>query len=137
MDVKQIRRANLRMLVDSAGGPTLFAARIDRTPNLVTQWCSSKPIGDSAARHLETSLRKSRGWFDHPQWHATGGVAVGKEEDPQDALARLLQMLPPDERALLENYRASGDAGKAVVAASAAAVAQQQHSRKGSRKTRK
>jgi hypothetical protein len=133
MDVQQIRRANLRMLVDSTGGPTLFAERIERTQSLVSQWCSSKPIGHSAARYLETKLSKPRGWFDHPQWLATGGVAAGQEVDPQDVLARLLQMLPPDERALLENYRASGDAGRALVAASAAAVAQQ-HERKGNRK---
>lgn len=76
MEVKQIRLKNLRKLVSDAGGPTAFSEKVDRTPNLVTQWTSSKPIGDKVARHIEEKLRKPRGWLDSPQW------AIGVQEQP-------------------------------------------------------
>jgi hypothetical protein len=68
MEVSEIRRRNLRMLVDKAKGPTLFSARIDRTPNLVSQWLTSKPIGNRVARHIDKALGKEPGWLDAPRW---------------------------------------------------------------------
>lgn len=83
MDVVDIRRRNLRFLVDRAGGPKEFADRVGRTPNYITQLKGdTKSFGNPVARYLEEQLGHPRGWLDRPQWDAdhahepSGNVAI-------------------------------------------------------------
>jgi phage repressor protein C with HTH and peptisase S24 domain len=77
MDVIEIRRRNVTMLVDQAGGPTKFGKVVERDQSQVSQWLGEKPIGRALARHIEKSIGKELGWLDRPQWE--GPVASVNE----------------------------------------------------------
>jgi hypothetical protein len=79
MDVVAVRRRNLRELIAKHGGPTEFAAKIDRTSNYVTQLQGDyKAFGNSAARNIEQQLSLEHGWMDRPQWDAVHVAEDGK-----------------------------------------------------------
>lgn len=78
-ELTRLRKANLRTLVISAGGPSLFLDLYGRDENQVMTWtCSqlsrwvfdpaSTDIGDADARAIESRLGLSDGWLDarHP-----------------------------------------------------------------------
>lgn len=67
MDVNEVRKRNLAMLAERAGGPTNFARQVSREQPQVSQWLSGKPVGSKLARDLELRLGLERGWLDRPQ----------------------------------------------------------------------
>lgn len=124
MDVFEIRGRNLQQLLQqlSARGIT---KNIDAAQALgglgasyLSQLKSGKRIGEDTARKIERALNKSPGWMDQPQWLLAG---VHDHEGVYQASApeQLMAALQQDERALLENYRASNDMAKAMLRAAA------------------
>lgn len=114
----EIRRENLRRLVDQHGGATAFAAKIERLPAQVSQWLnasidykSGKPrqISDKSARMIESSLGLQTGWLDldhtaliHP------GAGVRAWETPDD--------LDPDVYGTIPHYDVKLSAGDGAIA---------------------
>ena len=64
MDNKAVRRANIEMLVEKAGGPTRFGEQVGRDQVQVSQWLGGKNVGDRLAREIEERLGKRKGWLD-------------------------------------------------------------------------
>lgn len=132
MDVNEIRHRNFLLLLEQ-----LAARGITRTKDAaqalgglgssyLSQLKGGKVMGDSVARRIEKATYKPHGWMDQPQWNVAGGkVADSAELDRTSEIEKLMQLLPSDERALLENYRAAGDAGKAAITTTSAAVEKQ------------
>jgi hypothetical protein len=122
MDVVEVRRRNLLILLERADSARAFADRIDRAPSLISRWKADKTIGDDIARHIERCLKLVHGWLDHPQ---------GKDVVREDRAAyQVGDKLTPEERALVDNYRASDPRTRRVVDAAAAAGAKPRNPRK-------
>lgn len=107
MDVTEIRRANVDMLVTAAGGPTEFGKRIERDQAQVSQWLSPtnpKPIGGRLARYIEGQLGHDRGWLDRPQWTSA------EDSSPSQSQPMRLdpEMLAETHRVLRELYHEHG-----------------------------
>ncbi len=67
MNSKEIRRKNLRELVDKADSGAAFAKQADMAPSLLSQILSQNPsrnVGDRLARKIEERLRLPSGWLD-------------------------------------------------------------------------
>lgn len=67
MDVKQIRKANLRILIGEAGKAAKLAKCVDTDPSYISQIISKKggrEVGDEFARKLERATGKPHGWMD-------------------------------------------------------------------------
>lgn len=130
MDVIAIRHRNLLLLLEQlkVRGITKTKDAAQALGGLGSSYLSQlkggKLMGDGTARRIEAAIYKPKGWMDQPQWaDRQESIADRPEVDKEEALRRLMELLPADERALLENYRAAGDAGKTVVEAAAAAAA--------------
>lgn len=68
MNVKEIRRKNLRRLARSSGGITNLSERLDRSQSQISHLIGNNPIkniGDKLACHVETVFNKPHGWLDH------------------------------------------------------------------------
>lgn len=107
MDVIEIRRRNIAMLVAKAGGPTLFGKKIERDQAQVSQWLSEgnpKAVGRTLARHIEKRLRKPHGWLDLPQWHDSGVIAAvsGIGETPAHYAVRAEHRVPVQGTAMMD-----------------------------------
>jgi len=71
MDSKQIRRRNLRQLINEVGTQARLAELVGTKPTYISQILSPTAvgeIGDSLARRIEKALRKPRGWLDLPHY---------------------------------------------------------------------
>lgn len=79
MDMKQIRRANLRRLITEAGSVKEVAESAGTDPNYLSALASDNPpktqsgrprgVGDALARKLEKAAGKPPGWLDSlHQW---------------------------------------------------------------------
>lgn len=68
MNVKDIRRKNLRRLARLAGGITDLSERLDRSQSQISHLIGNSPIkniGDRLASHIERVFNKPHGWLDH------------------------------------------------------------------------
>lgn len=68
MNVKDIRRKNLRKLARLVGGITDLSERLDRSQSQISHLIGNSPIkniGDRLANHIEGVFNKPRGWLDH------------------------------------------------------------------------
>lgn len=97
--VAEMRRANLKTLVDSAGGQAAVAARLDVTPAQINQWIKASPdsktgkprtIGDDSARRLETLFERPPGWMDHDH---SRDQAAGPAQPSATTLPQALERL--------------------------------------------
>lgn len=71
MNVKEIRRNNLRMLARSVGGVTCLAERLARSQSQISHLIGTNPvknIGDKLAAEVERVFEKPIGWLDHSQF---------------------------------------------------------------------
>src|SRR5258708_7589976 len=71
MNVKEIRRNNLRMLARSVGGVTSLAERLSRSQSQISHLIGTNPvknIGDKLAAEVERVFEKPIGWLDHSQF---------------------------------------------------------------------
>ncbi|MDQ8039904.1 MAG: S24 family peptidase [Rickettsiella sp.] len=67
MNVKDIRRKNLRKLASLVGGITDLSERLDRSQSQISHLIGNSPIkniGDRLASHIEDVFNKPRGWLD-------------------------------------------------------------------------
>lgn len=67
MNVKDIRRDNLRRLAREIGGVNKLADKLDRSQAQISHLIGSKPsknIGDKLAGHIEQTFNKPLGWLD-------------------------------------------------------------------------
>ena len=69
MDAHDIRRQNLRILVDAAGSPTIFGRVINRDRGQVAALLTTKNMGSKLAREIEVTCGRPHGWMDekHPE----------------------------------------------------------------------
>jgi SOS-response transcriptional repressor LexA len=68
MNVKDIRRENLRRLANLVGGITYLSERLDRSQSQISHLIGNSPIkniGDRLANHIEEVFNKPHGWLDH------------------------------------------------------------------------
>lgn len=92
----EVRRENLALLVDAAGGPTSFAARIDRSQSQVSQWLNASPdsksgkprtISSSSCRYIERAIGKPDGWMDQQgDLGIESGLNASVKENPAGSL---------------------------------------------------
>lgn len=75
MDVREIRRRNLRLIIDTTfGGKAANLARVTgKQPNEISRVFSQNPkhrreIGHAFAREIEKAAGKDEGWLDREQW---------------------------------------------------------------------
>ncbi len=68
MDIKQIRKQNLLLLIKESGGRKLFGEKTGKSEAQISQLLSnsktSRNIGDRLARDFERSCAKPAGWMD-------------------------------------------------------------------------
>lgn len=67
MNVKEIRRKNLRALARAIGGVTQLAKRLGKTQSQISHLIGTNPvknIGDRFATHVEKIFDKPTGWLD-------------------------------------------------------------------------
>jgi len=94
MNVKDIRRENLRSLARSIGGITAIAKKLGKSQSQISHLIGTRPIkniGDRLASEIETAFEKSHGWLDKEHFRVSGdsGVYVISNDAP-----RLLNWTP-------------------------------------------
>jgi len=70
MNVKEIRRINLRVLARAVGGVTQLANRLSKSQSQISHLIGTHPvknIGDKIAAQIERVFNKPHGWLDHEQ----------------------------------------------------------------------
>jgi len=67
MDIKEIRRKNMRALSEQIGGIPAMAEKLDKDQNQIRHLIGNNPsrgIGHKIARELEAAFSKPTGWLD-------------------------------------------------------------------------
>jgi len=88
MNVKDIRRQNLRSLAEAVGGITKMAKKLSKSQSQISHLIGNNPvknIGDRVAAQAEEAFEKPSGWLDMPHY----GIAE----------AATLYEIVPDQRA--------------------------------------
>jgi len=68
MDIKQIRRTNLLLLMERERSKAAFARKVGTDPAYISQILSEKTraeIGDTLARNIEKAYELTHGWMDN------------------------------------------------------------------------
>ena len=111
MNVKDIRRKNLRKLAQLVGGITDLSEHLDRSQSQISHLIGNSPIkniGDRLAAHIERVFNKPSGWLDHEHWtEEEGGLYVSSKtnqpyyrvpllsgQEIKDRFVRLSGLLP-------------------------------------------
>lgn len=84
MDSKSIRYQNTRILVDSIGGISNFAERINKGQSQTSQFAGTNPIkgiGNKVAREIEEAFGKPHGWLDVIHQKNTGSNALNNSDN--------------------------------------------------------
>lgn len=94
MNVKDIRRENLRSLARSEGGITAIAKKLGKSQSQISHLIGTRPIkniGDRLASEIEEAFDKTHGWLDkeHFRVSSESGVYVISNDAP-----RLLNWTP-------------------------------------------
>jgi SOS-response transcriptional repressor LexA len=95
MNVKTIRRENMRALAKSVGGITKFAWRLDKLQSQISHLIGAFPtknIGDKIAAQVEAAFNKSPGWLDKEHAYVEGTQIVYQIDQDQSAI--LCQQVP-------------------------------------------
>lgn len=77
MNVKDIRRQNLRVLSRIAGGVSKLAERLEKSQSQISHLIGTNPvknIGDKFAAHVERVFNKPYGWLDQMHMGEDGAV---------------------------------------------------------------
>lgn len=134
MDVTEIRHRNLRFVLECVLPKRGIKRNVDAAQALgglgssyLSQLKSGKKMGDDTARKIENALHWPFGRFDSPAWDAATG-SVAESAAPYSPTTRMV-IEDDREAALIDLFRASDDAGRAIIeaAASAAAAAASKH----------
>lgn len=94
MNVKDIRRENLRSLARSIGGITAIAKKLGKSQSQISHLIGTRPIkniGDRLAAEIEHAFEKGHGWLDKEHFRVSGedGIYVISNDAP-----RLLNWTP-------------------------------------------
>lgn len=94
MNVKDIRRENLRSLARSIGGITAIAKKLGKSQSQISHLIGTRPIkniGDRLASEIEVAFAKGHGWLDKEHFRMTSeqGIYVISNDAP-----RLLNWTP-------------------------------------------
>jgi SOS-response transcriptional repressor LexA len=95
MNIKDIRRENMRILSKSVGGISRLADLLDKPQSQISHLIGSKPvknIGDKIAAQVEIAFNKPFGWLDHP--HDASVVSVDASQRRGDKNSVLCQQVP-------------------------------------------
>lgn len=115
MDISEIRRQNLKLLIDQHAGSNQakFGQLVDWNRSTVNQYLhGARNIGNPSARKLEKKLGLHKGWMDTP--HTLGAIDIEPLKDAilavEAGIARNnipADALSPEKRAriYLEVYR--------------------------------
>jgi SOS-response transcriptional repressor LexA len=71
MNVKDIRRFNLRRLAEEIGGITALAKNLGKSQSQISHLIGTRPIkniGDKLAAEIEKAFNKSAGWLDREHY---------------------------------------------------------------------
>lgn len=102
----EIRRANLKALIDEAGNQRLLSDIVDVAPAQISQWATAAPnsktktprvISDESARQLEKKMGRPRGWMDHDH---TRDPTPASTQPAAPSLAQALPVVLADLAAL-------------------------------------
>ena len=94
MNVKDIRRENLRSLAKSKGGISALAKILDKSQSQISHLIGSHPIkniGDRLSLEIEKKFGKLHGWLDKEHFRVTDGSGIYVISN---AAPRVLSWLP-------------------------------------------
>lgn len=86
MDISEIRYKNAKYLVDSVGGVTAAAEKMDKSQSQLSHIAGEKPIkniGKKIARQFEQIFNKPKDWLDHPHPEYWGIIESNVEPAPK------------------------------------------------------
>lgn len=129
--IDDIRLANLRLLIEDAGGQRPLADKIGKAPAQISQWINRAPIQGTGrprrmqtdtARDIEKKLQLPTGWMDRPNLYLPGhgtdrSIAAPRAQYLIDAGLR------PDQIVMLELWEALGDKDRRTLQAVGDALA--------------
>lgn len=79
MNVKDIRRENLRSLARSIGGITAIAKKLGKSQSQISHLIGTRPIkniGDRLSAEIENAFGKNHGWLDKEHFRVSGDNPV-------------------------------------------------------------
>jgi SOS-response transcriptional repressor LexA len=89
MNVKEIRRENMRALAKSIGGINQLALRLNKAQSQMSHLIGVSPIkniGDRIAAQVETAFAKPIGWLDKEHYNIEDNQAVYRTEQGHSAI---------------------------------------------------
>lgn len=89
MNVKIIRRENMRALAKSVGGISKLANRLDKSQSQISHLIGTSPIkniGDKIASQVEVVFEKPAGWLDREHYSIEETKAIYRTDQGQSAV---------------------------------------------------
>ena len=109
MNVKDIRRTNMRSLSRSVGGVTNMAKKLGKSQSQISQLIGTSPtknIGDKIAAEVEVAFDKLSGWLD--MLHiGISEPGVNYKNGSQNALQQLIPLVTWEQARLFTDSHAS------------------------------
>ncbi|EBB2318876.1 helix-turn-helix domain-containing protein [Salmonella enterica] len=105
METKNIRRTNLKHLLDVSGlSQAAFAERCGLAASVISQLVNGhRNLGDAISRRIEKSLSVKKGWLDVPHGESTDDLDYDNGDRPYISLdekrvVELFRKLPESEK---------------------------------------
>ncbi|ECM0304234.1 helix-turn-helix domain-containing protein [Salmonella enterica subsp. enterica serovar Rubislaw] len=105
METKNIRRTNLKHLLDVSGlSQAAFAERCGLAASVISQLVNGhRNLGDAISRRIEESLSVKKGWLDVPHGESEDDLDYDDDDRPYLSLDKkrvveLFRKLPESER---------------------------------------
>ncbi len=89
MNVKIIRRENMRALAKSVGGISKLALRLNKSQSQISHLIGASPIkniGDKIASQVEAVFEKPAGWLDREHYSIEEAQAIYRTDQGQSAI---------------------------------------------------
>lgn len=89
MNVKLIRRENMRALAKSVGGISKLAIRLNKSQSQISHLIGASPIknvGDKIAAEIEAIFDKPAGWLDREHYSIEEARAIYRTDQGQSAI---------------------------------------------------
>jgi len=109
MNVKDIRRENMRSLARRVGGISDMAGRLDKSQSQISHLIGSNPIkniGDRIAAEVEHAFNKPHGWLDREHFRVQDAKAVYDIDSDDQNDAPLYRIVPIVEWEDIRNWPA-------------------------------
>lgn len=105
METKNIRRTNLKHLLDVSGlSQAAFAERCGLAASVISQLVNGhRNLGDAISRRIEESLSVKKGWLDVPHGESEDDLDYDDDDRPylnldEKRVVELFRKLPESER---------------------------------------